>query len=123
MADYGLRQRAFKPARRWAVDNLDYARTLPAEERAWLERFNREFYDADFRGAEPLHASDELRKSCYSAQNSAYRDVMSRGAVQLQEDEWLERKVNSTVNVWVRGCPSDHEETRSQLGDQLSFRF
>jgi hypothetical protein len=123
VADYGLRNRAFKPSRRWAVDNLDYARTLPPEEKAWLEKFNREFYDGDFRGVDPLHASDDLRRSCYSAQNAAYRDVMSRGAVRLEEDAWLERKVNSTVNVWTRWSESGEEMVAAQLGDQLSFRF
>lgn len=82
--------------RRWAVD-IDYSHRLPSAAREWLEKFNREFYDADFRGVEPLHASNELRRSCYSAQNAAYRDVMSRGAVRLEGSEWLERQANSNV--------------------------
>ena len=45
----GLTKGAYRPYRRDMVDNLDYAERLPPEAKAWLERFNREYYDADNR--------------------------------------------------------------------------
>ena len=89
-AEFGLKVGAFRPGRRWAVDNVGpggYAHTLSPEERAWLEQFNREYYDADFkrRGAQPLHNTNELRRDCYGLQNASHRDVMARGLVELED--------------------------------------
>lgn len=47
MKSIGLRYHAYRPHRRWAVDSLDYAERLPADEKRWLEQFLREYYDAD----------------------------------------------------------------------------
>ena len=83
--EYGLHARAMRPGRRWAVD-WDYLHKLGPAERAWLERFGREFYGADARALKSpgaLHATRELRASVYGAQNSAFRDVYSRGLVKL----------------------------------------
>ena len=116
-AGFGLKARAFKPSRRWAVDNLDYARTLPEDAKAWLEKFNREFYDADFRGGDALHATDELRRSCYATQNAAHRDVYSRGAVQCEESAWLERQANSSIRPESQGWEATDKD------GQLTFPF
>lgn len=43
----GLKRGAYRPYRQWAVDSLEYADRLPAAEKVWLERFLREYYDAD----------------------------------------------------------------------------
>lgn len=45
----GLSRGAYRPYRRDFVDNLEYAERLPPDAKAWLERFNREYYDADNR--------------------------------------------------------------------------
>lgn len=45
----GLTRGAFRQYRRAFVDNLEYADRLPPSAKAWLERFNREYYDADNR--------------------------------------------------------------------------
>lgn len=91
-SDFGLKRRAFRPGRQWAVDNVGsggYAHTLGPAERAWLERFNREYYDADnkaLRSGQALHATDALRRDCYARQNCSHRDVYARGMVTLAGD-------------------------------------
>lgn len=88
--EYGLRPGAFRPGRRWSVDNVGpggYADKLPPEARAWLEQFNREYYDADNRTLKSvgaLHWSKALRRDCYTRQNASYRDVYARGEVVLE---------------------------------------
>lgn len=87
-AEFGLKVGAFRPGRRWAVDNVGpggYAHKLSPAERRWLERFNREYYDADFKAGRPLHRTKELRRSCYGLQNAAHRDVYSRGLVEIED--------------------------------------
>lgn len=66
------------------MDNVDAAflAQLDPAERAWLEQFNSEYYDARFP-KRPLHRTKEQRRACYRAQNYAYLDVMSRGEVEL----------------------------------------
>jgi hypothetical protein len=83
-SEFGLKVRAAKPFRRWAVDNVDAAflAQLGPNERAWLEQFNSEYYDARFP-KRPLHRTKDQRRACYRAQNYAYLDVMSRGEVEL----------------------------------------
>ena len=90
--EYGLKPGAFRPGRRWAVDNVGpggYADKLDPEARAWLEQFNREYYDADNRALKSvgaLHWSKALRRDCYAMQNASHRDVYARGLVELEED-------------------------------------
>lgn len=84
-AEYGLHPRAFRPGRRASVDNVDpaFVQTLSESERAWLERFNREYYGADsnsLNSPEALHNTSELRRSVFNAQNAANRCVYSRAA-------------------------------------------
>lgn len=43
----GLNPNSYRWYRRWEVDSLEYAHTLPPDAKAWLERFLREDYDAD----------------------------------------------------------------------------
>lgn len=90
--EYGLKSGAFRPGRRWAVDNVGpggYADKLDPKARAWLEQFNREYYDADNRSLKSvgaLHWSKALRRDCYARQNASHRDVYARGLVELEED-------------------------------------
>ena len=67
------------------MDNVspDFVRTLSEAERAWLERFNREYYGADstsLNSSEALHSTQELRRDIFGAQNAANRCVYSRAA-------------------------------------------
>lgn len=60
--------------------DFDYVEALGPAERAWLERFGREYYGADataLRAPDALHSTNELRADVYGAQNAAYRDAMS----------------------------------------------
>lgn len=115
--EYGLTKRGHYRHRQWAVDNLDYAKTLPPDARAWLEKFNREFYGTSFSD-ESLHSTQEQKRACYTANNAAYRDVMSRGLVQLEESEWLERKHDAQVQPAQTPGEADPAES-----PQLTFRF
>lgn len=88
---------------------MDYMRRLPPAERAWLERFAAEYYDADNKLLRPekhpercrkcreggdcgkrpppaLHGTTALRRECYNLQARAYYDVHSRGQVALWDD-------------------------------------
>jgi hypothetical protein len=83
---FGLNVKAFRPQRRWALDNLTdgYHKRLPPEEALWLERFNREYYGADAKSLnspDALHNTVDLRRDCYRLQNYATRDVVSLGLV------------------------------------------
>jgi hypothetical protein len=75
---YGLTSKWYSRAKRWAVDQ-DYVHKLSESERAWLDRFNREYHNGDLKKGDPcaLHASDELRKDCYRRNNKTRRDLFS----------------------------------------------
>lgn len=67
------------------MDNVspDFVKTLSEDERAWLERFNREFYGADstsLNSPEALHNTQALRREVFAMQNAANRCVYSRAA-------------------------------------------
>jgi hypothetical protein len=72
---YGLSRQHTRKSARPFVD-MDYVDKLPPEARAWLERFSREYYQCNIRkGEDNLHASDELRRDCYSTNNARFRDA------------------------------------------------
>jgi hypothetical protein len=59
----------------WMVDQ-DYSHKLSAEEKAWLSRFNQEYYDnSRLSEVDSLHNTPELKKSCYNATNARNRDL------------------------------------------------
>jgi hypothetical protein len=62
-------------AAKWKLD-VDYWRALAPEERAWLSKFTCEYYGCMFKG-EPLHNTEELRKSVFEATNAGRRDVVN----------------------------------------------
>lgn len=59
---------------RWRVDQ-DYVQKLSPAERAWLDRFNDEYYRAEF-AEKPLHP-EVRRGEIFSAQNAAERDLVT----------------------------------------------
>lgn len=62
---------------RWMVD-YDYYEDLGPDDREWLRRFSREFYDGSVpRDGSALHDSDNLRRDCYQRKNLANRDLFS----------------------------------------------
>lgn len=68
---------------RWRIDQ-DYLRRLSPQDRAWIERFNDEYYRAEF-GEDPLHPPGEKRREIYDAQNVAARDLVTASSVDVSE--------------------------------------
>lgn len=56
----------------WRVD-ADYKAQLAPEDAAWLDQFEREYYEADFRG-DNVHPR-ELRRDCYRRSYAARTDA------------------------------------------------
>jgi len=73
---YGLKRRYFPKNKRWLLD-CDYLDQLSEDERAWLDKFQREYYDGAIKkgDSEALHHDDELRKDCYRRNNARNRDL------------------------------------------------
>lgn len=59
---------------RWKIDH-DYVDRLNEHARAWLEKFDDEFYRAEF-SSHPLHRPEHIRE-IYDAQNAAARDLVT----------------------------------------------
>lgn len=68
---------------RYKLDE-DYLSKLSTADRAWLEKFNDEYYRGDF-GADPLHPRGEARREIYRRHNEARRDVLTRRAADILE--------------------------------------
>ena len=62
--------------RRWMVD-ADYVDSLSPEDAKYLAQFLDEYYRADYRYAEPMHDTAELRSERYGMQNANHRDTYS----------------------------------------------
>ena len=60
--------------------DYDYLDQLSDKEKAWLDKFTKEFVGAsmDKNPRKNLHKNKKLRKSCYDANNSRNRDVLTR---------------------------------------------
>lgn len=73
---YGLQKKSFPKHKQWAVD-YDYINGLTPEDKVWLGRFNQEYYRNRIKKSDPkaLHNTDTLRRSLYSRENSANRDL------------------------------------------------
>lgn len=67
--------RARRTRRSWQLDQ-DYWERLSPVQRAWLNQFNNEYYNADvYDGAALFHVSPEQRKACRKRKDVADRDV------------------------------------------------
>ena len=73
---FGLEVKSFPKHKQWRVDQ-DYVKTLSPEEKAWLNKFNQEYYRNRFSKEGDLHNSPELKRACYSNENAANRDLYS----------------------------------------------
>lgn len=74
----GLAAKTFPKRKQWQVDQ-DYHQKLSESEKVWLSKFNDEYYGGSVRKDDPtaIHNSPELRRDCYSRNNSINRDQMS----------------------------------------------
>ncbi len=68
---------------RWRTD-ADYRRRLTAKDRAWLKKFEDEFYRAEF-GEEPIHTSSAHREEIYDRQNAGARDLVTASSDDVAE--------------------------------------
>lgn len=67
---------------RWRIDQ-DYRQKLSPEECLWLDKFNDEYYRAEFTET-PLHPK-EKRGEIYDAQNAAQRDLVTASSADVRE--------------------------------------
>lgn len=72
-----------KKHKSWACDQ-DYLRKLSPEERAWLFKFNKEYYEGRF-AEEPILPLEE-KKECSKRRDAMERDAM-RGAVYINVED------------------------------------
>lgn len=71
-----LSPRSYPRSVAWAVD-VDYAKDLGPEDKAWLASFLDRHYGADFRGEDGPQWTVEEKRAAYRAKNAANRDVMT----------------------------------------------
>lgn len=68
---------------RQEVMDQDYIHKLNNEEKDWLDRFNREFNNAEFNhGGKVLHKTNKLKKSCNKRNNDRNADEYSLAKAQ-----------------------------------------
>lgn len=91
---------------RWRADS-DYKKKLPKAARAWLEKFESEYYRAEFK-EEPLHGLS-ARREIFAAQNAAARDVVT-----APPDELARAAERRTV-------APNHRDRHYQPGDYAMF--
>lgn len=62
---------------RWQLDQ-DYIEKLSPEDQDYLAKFLDEYYNGRFAKGEPVHQTEDLRRSCYRNKNNANRDAYGR---------------------------------------------
>lgn len=63
------------------ISDYDYLDQLTEQEKAWLNKFTKEYVNADLdtkRKSKNLHRSDRLRKDCYDRNNARNRCVWTK---------------------------------------------
>jgi hypothetical protein len=83
---------------RWRVDQ-DYLQKLGPAERDWIEKFNDEYYRAEFKG-EPLHPAGPLRRQIFRAQNAAAVDLVTAATTEVTKA--MTTKVSDRPSLRVR---------------------
>lgn len=62
--------------------DYDYENKLSDSERAWLYKFNQEYYGHNF-GNDPVHkVTPEIKTEAYERENAARRDVWNTGEIE-----------------------------------------
>lgn len=74
----GLKKHYNLKSRQDALEN-DYIDKLSESEKDWLNSFNEEYVNANFKhGGKILHNTKMLKKTCFDANNARNRDVYNR---------------------------------------------
>lgn len=63
------------------ISDYDYLDQLNEEEKAWLNKFTKEYVNADLdskRRSKNLHKTDKLKKDCYDRNNARNRCVWTK---------------------------------------------
>jgi hypothetical protein len=96
---YGISGRTQKKIRRDLFDQ-DYIDKLSNKELDFLDKFNREFNQADFKSApgKPLHKTKAERKICTDRNNARNRCMYSRAKARDQLENTEEAFHKKTVN-------------------------
>lgn len=93
-AEYNLKTRS-------DLIDYDYIDKLDNKQKAWLDKFTKEYVNASLDSKTPkknLHNTKELKKDCYDRNNSRNRDILTRakasGSIidyqELHKDELIE---------------------------------
>lgn len=84
------------------ADVASYANTLSPKDKAWLDKFMKEYVGAslDSNPKKRLDSSDEWKKVCYDRNNARNRDIITLQKAQnamnyLEELPVLEREISS----------------------------
>jgi len=101
----GLEKNTFKKNKRWQLDQ-DYIGKLNSDEKAFLARFNDEYYGGAVKKNDPdaLHNTDKLRKDCYTRNNINNRDTYSildsgKAIYKPDQEKAVEMKVMEQSNL------------------------
>jgi len=95
-------------------DLESYASQLNDEEKDWLNRFSHEYICANLsHGGEVLHNTEELRRDCYSKNNTRNRDIHSRENARCQLDS-----VDRMLEYWT-----SREKLNAALKDSIFDRI
>lgn len=92
--------RAYNLKTRSEVIDYDYIDKLSEKDKAYLDKFTKEYVGAsmDKNPKKNLHKNKRLRKSCYDANNSRNRDVLTR-AKAMGKALYIEDVVTNEVEL------------------------
>ncbi len=75
---YGLSKRHTRRKSR-DFNDFDYVDKLSPTEKAWLDKFAREYYQNQFTNTrKDKHARQEQRRQCYGTENARQRDMWNQ---------------------------------------------
>lgn len=87
------------------IADYDYLNKLSEKEKAWLNKFTKEYVNADLdnkRKSKNLHKTDRLRKDCYDRNNARNRCVLTRAKASGKAYQIQETLENQTAGVSYR---------------------
>lgn len=85
------------------ISDYDYLSKLTEKEKAWLNKFTKEYVNADLDSknrSKNLHRTDRLKKDCYDRNNSRNRCIWTKckASGQFSSIEDVSQKVSDTEN-------------------------